>query len=211
MRLLILGATGKTGQALIREAIHREYIVTAMARQPASLDEYASQIRIISGDMLNPDSLHTVMDEDYDAIISALGLFPRSPCTKLSTGTANLLAAMPRHHEQRLVLISSFGCGGTDTQAPFLLRMFAFRYLFKHTIADKNRQEQLIRDSDMRYTILRPAGLYDGAAQSRTHLWQDDKPAAVKRFKTSRLEVARVALDCAADDGSIKKTLMMAE
>ena len=212
-KIVVAGATGRTGQELVKQGLARDYDVIALAREPADIAIDHPQLHIAHADMHKPETLEAAIPENADALISALGLFPRKPSTELSSGTENLIAAMHAKELQRLILVSSFGCGGTDMQAPFFLRLFAFRYLFRHTIADKDRQEALVRDlnSDLAYTIFRPAGLYDGPPEQRTHIWQDAKPAGVKRFKTSRSEVARLCLDSLDDPKSIGRTYMLSE
>ena len=209
--IAVLGATGRTGICIVEQALARGWRVTALVRHPDPAHEPPEGLRIAQANMHDPGALESALHGDFDAVISALGLFPRSPSTELSEGTSNVLSAMAKNDLRRLILISSFGCGGTDRQAPLLLRLFAFKYLFRHTIPDKNRQEELVRNAPVEHTILRPTGLYDGAPVGKLHIWNDEKPAGVKRFKSSRADVARIALDAVEDRSMADQTLMMSE
>ena len=199
----------------MQQALARGHPVTAQVRDPRRLPLRHELLRVRPADMHVPESLEALFDGPYHAVVSALGVFPRAPSTELSRGTANVIEAMGSAGVQRLVLVSSFGVGGSDQQAPWLLRLFAFGYLFRHTIADKERQENLIKASDLRFTIVRPAGLYDGDAAGPALTWTGtgkyDKPAHVKRFKTSRTALATLCLDSLEDPASVGMTIMMSE
>jgi uncharacterized protein YbjT (DUF2867 family) len=53
MRLLILGATGRTGQELVGQALKREHRVTAFVRTPEKLGAPRAGLRVVQGDVLS--------------------------------------------------------------------------------------------------------------------------------------------------------------
>ena len=85
MKLLVLGATGGTGQEIVRQAIERGHSVTAFVRLPDRLNPFKDRITIKQGDLLNSVELEQAI-RGHDAVLSALG--PRVPISKAD---ANLL------------------------------------------------------------------------------------------------------------------------
>ena len=209
--VIVLGATGRTGLELVQQALARGYAVTAVVRDPTRLGLEDGNLQIAVADMLKPDEVRAALDRPADAVVSALGIFPRKPSTELSDGFRHVLDAMQAAGHRRLVCITSFGCGDTARQAPLLLRWFAFGYLFRYAIQDKDRQEDMVRNSGLDYTIVRPAGLYDGESPGEPLVWEGDKPAEVKRFKVSRRAVAEYCLNSLDDANTIGRTVIIAE
>ena len=55
MKLLILGATGSTGQQLVVQSLNRFHDVTALVRNPAKLSLNHEKLTVIKGDALDKD------------------------------------------------------------------------------------------------------------------------------------------------------------
>ena len=73
MKLLILGATGGTGQALVRQALEQGHTVTAFARNPSKVKTTHSNLRVVKGDVLDYGSVETAV-QGQDGVLSALGV-----------------------------------------------------------------------------------------------------------------------------------------
>ena len=73
MKLLIVGATGGTGRALVAQALEQEHVVTAFARNPAKVRTTHKNLRVAQGDILNAGSVEAAI-EGQDAVLSALGI-----------------------------------------------------------------------------------------------------------------------------------------
>ena len=71
MRLLVLGATSRTGRQLLDQGLAAGHALTAFARCPAVLAAYATRLRVCQGDVTDPASV-TRPVADQDAILSAL-------------------------------------------------------------------------------------------------------------------------------------------
>ena len=72
MRLLIFGATGGTGRALVEQALAQGHVVTAFARDPAKVRSAHQNLTIARGSMLDVDSVEAAV-KGQDAVLSALG------------------------------------------------------------------------------------------------------------------------------------------
>jgi putative NADH-flavin reductase len=73
MKLLVFGATGGTGGQLVEQALQQGHVVTAFARDPTKIRLTHDDLRVVRGDILQPDSIETAM-VGQDAVVSALGV-----------------------------------------------------------------------------------------------------------------------------------------
>ena len=86
MRLLILGANGKTGTQLVDLALARDHEVTAFVRSPAKVTRRHPLLKVLPGDPHSADELAEALPR-HDVVLSALGVRPphafrRTPCSR---------------------------------------------------------------------------------------------------------------------------------
>ncbi|SFP38507.1 NAD(P)H-binding [Amycolatopsis arida] len=111
-----------------------------------------------------------------------------------SRGATNIVAAMRNHRVSRLVCVTSMGVEGKSAPeesllwrrviAPILLTMGRTIY------ADMARMEDIVRGSDLDWTIVRPAGLFD---RDTVTSYRAEPRRLVGRF-TSRADLADALL-----------------
>lgn len=107
-----------------------------------------------------------------DAVISALGVpYGRKPVSVYSEGVTRITQAMTEHGVRRLVCVSSTVLFGVAAPG----RTFFFRKVLEPAIAgtvgrtgyeDMRHMEEIVRDGDLRWTVVRLAGLFDTDAAS---------------------------------------------
>jgi putative NADH-flavin reductase len=173
MRLLILGATGGTGRAIVRLASTRQHEVTILARNAEKARGFGDA-RIVVGDALDPAAVARALD-GAEAVISALGT-PVSPfreVTLLSAATRILIAEMQRLGVGRLIAITGMGAGETAGHGGFLFDRLFKPLMLRKVYADKDRQEAIIRSSGLDWTIVRPAVLNDKPARGSVRALTD--------------------------------------
>jgi nucleoside-diphosphate-sugar epimerase len=137
--------------------------------------------------------------------------FGRQPVTVYSVGARNILAAMERHSVRRLVVVSS---SATDPKpyadAGFLfnrvLQPFVVNVLGKTVYDDMRRMEELVRGSNIDWTIVRPSGLFDTEFVSDYELAEDQIGG---RF-TARSDLAAAMLAQVDDQRYVRKILAVA-
>ena len=197
MRLLIVGATGGTGRELVAQALERGHDVTALARRPERMRVAHPRLRVVSGDVLDPEAVDRAV-EDREAVISALGhkrwFYPNRI---LSDGTANLVRAMERRGVRRFVCQTSLGVGTSWWEMGLYYTLFTIPFILPLYYFDKHRQERVVRGSALDWTIVRPARLTNGrkrgAVRSGAHVGN-----AIWTKSVSRADVAAFLLDQAA-------------
>jgi putative NADH-flavin reductase len=158
MQVLILGATGRTGRELLKQALGHGHRVRVMARDPERVTTVHPHLEVIGGDIRSVTALAAAA-KGRDAVLSAVGVNDRTPNTVLSEGVRNLVRAMMREKVPRLLFVSSLGVGDSKWQPGPLYGWVLRPTLLKHVFADRERAEALIRESKLRWTLVRPGVL----------------------------------------------------
>jgi len=210
MKVLVVGASRGTGAQLVDELAARGHLVTAFARSVAGTDE---RVRYVAGDALDQEALAKAMI-GQDAVAVTLGIPDNpfrvrltrrasSPLNIRSRGTAGVIEAMREHGVHRLVMQSTFGIGDTFQQLPLPLKAF-FYFGIKPQVEDHVRQERLVRESGLDWSIVRPPVLHDEPTDAPPFISTDDHPHS---FKVSRRQVARGIADALEQDRYVGEVL----
>ncbi len=102
MNLTVLGASGRTGLALTREALRRGHTVTAVARDPGRIDVPSSaRLRKVAGDVEDPASMVVAAGS---TVLSGLGT---DRAGVLLAGAKAVVAAGPA----RIIWLGAYGTG----------------------------------------------------------------------------------------------------
>lgn len=114
MNIVLLGATGFVGSALLNEALRRGHKVTAIVRYPEKL---ASQKGLVAkaGDVYDSALLATLI-QGHDAIISAFNPGWKNPnlYDDQVRGTASIIAAVKKAGITRVLWVG--GAGGLEVK-----------------------------------------------------------------------------------------------
>ncbi|MEU1547415.1 NAD(P)H-binding protein [Nocardia sp. NPDC005745] len=200
--IAVLGATGRTGRIVVDRALARGHRVTAIARRAADTVP-APGVTVVTADPCTPNELTGLLD-GHDAVISALGATGRGPTTVYSTSTTEIIAAM--RPSGRLLVISSAGLGVPADAGPGT-RLFAraLHHVMRHTYADMARMEQLLAQSDLRWTAVRPTRLTDAPAGGRPRISLHAEKKVGPR--TARTDLADYLLAAIDDDHTYATTV----
>lgn len=167
MKVLLLGGTGRTGRHVLAALLENGYQVRAIVRDIKGINILSPNLLLIEGDTRNASSLRPLLD-GCDAAISTLNIsrtsdFPwsalRTPPTFLSDSMRALLEAAYQCGTKKIIVCSAWGVLETKKQLPAW-----FRWLIKHSnigeaYRDHERQERLLEQSSLDYTIVRPVAL----------------------------------------------------
>jgi putative NADH-flavin reductase len=166
MRLVVIGASGRTGSQVVGQALERGHRVTAIARRPEEVALRHNRLVSVAADVLDEERLVEVF-YGAEAVVSAVGIgSSRRPTRVYSDGTANVLRAMRHNHVMRIAVISAAPVGPRREQ-PFLERRLAMPILeriFGATYADMRSMEELLNRCDRSWVALRPPRLVDKPA-----------------------------------------------
>ncbi len=213
MKVLVVGGSRGTGAAVVAELAGRGHLVTTYARSAGADGEGSDAVRHVAGDVLDRDELGKAMI-GQDAVAVTLGISDNpfrvrvtrratSPLDIRSRGTREVISAMREHGVRRLVVQSTYGIGETYARLPLGLKLF-FTLAIRPQVTDHERQERLVRESGLSWTIIRPVVLNDEPATSPPYVGLDDR---VPSMKVSRRQVAEVTADALETDELARRVL----
>lgn len=163
--VLVAGATGGTGQAVLERLAAREPTVRALTRDPEENDSLRARGAddVVVGDLLDPSDAERAV-ADVEAVISTVGSSIREllAADELvdGPGVVNLATAAADAGVDRFVFQSAIGVGDSRERAPLLYRVPIAR-----TLEAKERAEETIRSLALAHTIVRPGILTNGPAR----------------------------------------------
>ncbi len=177
MRVVVVGATGRTGRHLLGYALAAGHHVTAVARDPSRIGGSHPRLEVLSGDLFDAFSVERAI-RGRDAVLCAAGTgtlgTARCPTTLYSVGTRHILNAMVRHGVSRLITITSAGTTD-DPSLPWFFR-HVVRRLLAPTLHDMGRMEREIVSNPLAWTVVRPARLVDLPTTGRYRLELETLP-----------------------------------
>ena len=206
MQLLILGATGPTGQNLVRLALENFHQVTALVREPAKLSLSHENLTIIKGDVLDETTLTNSL-KGKDAVLSALGNGKSLKSSNLMVSAVNnLIPCMKATNVKRLVFLSAFGVGESFVQANFIQRLI-FRTFLKNIYSDKTKADDMVGHSSLDWTLVYPVVLTNGPSTSKYKVGENLPMKGMP--KISRADVAEFMLRQLTDNTYLRKTVIL--
>ena len=202
MKVIIFGATGTVGSLMVEKALSQGHSVTAFARKSSALTSTHEALTRHAGDVLDRDAVADAVQE-HDAVLIALGAGRKGNVR--SEGTRNILDAMKQHGVQRLVCQSTIGAGDSRPLLNFFWKRIMFGLLLRPAFADHQAQEIDVKNSDLEWTIVRPAAFTDGPS---TNSYKHGFPSTLKNLslKISRSDVADFMLKQLTDKTYIRQT-----
>ena len=212
MKLLVVGASGRTGQHIVDQALSRGHQVTALVRNPDSLAARDS-LTLVKGTPTNAADLATA-EQGTDAILVALNN-PRTsdapwsrPITteKVLTKVAENIIALG---ERRVVFLSAAGVGDSFDSAPWLMRFMIKRTNLSYAYGDHNTAEQAFRASDASWTLVRAMGLSNSDKEKDLIVGTATTPKPGMMVRRSA--VAGFMLDAAENGSHINETPVVSE
>jgi putative NADH-flavin reductase len=194
MNVLVIGATGPLGQEIVASALAAKHSVTALARDPAKTS-FPAEVQVARGDVLNRGSL-TGAVRGQNAVISSLGSkLSLKPTTLLSEGTRNVVDAMRQAGVRRLICITGIGAGDSQGHGGVVYDHIIQPLLLNQIYKDKTRQEAVVRESGLDWTIVRPAQLTNGPARGAGAYRVLTDLGGVTATKIARKDVSAFTVD----------------
>jgi putative NADH-flavin reductase len=209
MKLVIFGANGQTGRLATALALDAGHEVVAVTRRPREFPLSGPGLTIAEADARDASAVGSVV-ASADAVVSTLGAtFTREPVDTYSVGSANIVAGMRAAGTRRLVVVSSSAAYPTHrTRVPLMLRVvepIITKTIGKTVYDDMRRMEDLVRDSGLDWTIVRPSGLFDLPEPTGYVAGEVDPVGAF----TARIDLADYLVSLAADSSAARRTVVV--
>jgi putative NADH-flavin reductase len=157
MKILLIGATGRTGRLVLAQSIERGHDVTAVVRSAAKMGSFYPRLNVREGDPLSAPVLEQALP-GHEAVISMLGPAGRGPMTVHADGARAATEAMGKAIVRRLIVVST----GLLFEGTGVIPAFLRRFVFKNVVEDSRNMERCVEQSQLDWTIVRPPRLLDG-------------------------------------------------
>lgn len=220
MKLTIIAATGGVGRELLQQALAAGHDVTAVVRNPGKLSR---QVRAVTADLTAPNqvALESAV-AGADAVLSGLGPHSNSDAGIASEGTQAIVAAMAATGVRRIVAVSAAPVSTVPSRSRphppkhdpgdgFYMRHLFSRIakaMFGKVYADLAQMEDILADSGLDWTVVRPPQLTD------KHLTGTYRTANGQNIRggwsVPRSDVAHLMLQVLGQPGTIHQAIGIA-
>ena len=172
MKIVIFGATGRTGSEIVRRALADHHEVTAFVRSPEKCEQ-VDNLTIIAGDVRDAETVKKALI-GADAVVSALGTDKTTTLTEAMTA---IVKGMNEYGVKRIVTIGTAGILESRTE-PSKLRYQSNESHRKLTFAAEEHHKvfTMLQDSGLDWTIVCPTYLPDGEAVGNYRTERDYLP-----------------------------------
>lgn len=202
MNLLVIGATGAVGSAVVEAALAAGHEVTAFVRSPEKLGELRDRVAVVEGDLTDPASVAAAVP-GHAAVISAIGSSPdRDQLDVPANAMRAVIDAMRNAGVRRLVGLAGGAVNVPGERKPLGGRMTTalVRLLARNVVEAKQREFDVVRGSDLDWTMVRPPSVVAGPATGG-HLIGDE----LHGFRVSSGDVGAAMVELATGDGWIRE------
>ncbi len=162
LKILLLGATGRVGQEVLKLALNDGHYVTAFVRDPKKLSEKNDNLSIFVGNALNKENILTAIP-NHDIVISAMGTDGKET---LSESMPYIIEAMENNKVKRIITVGTAGISKSRVSPPL------YRYQSSETkrrssratraAEDHRKAYELLANSRLNWTVVCPTYLPDG-------------------------------------------------
>jgi uncharacterized protein YbjT (DUF2867 family) len=202
MKVLVLGAGGKTGKLVVTEALAAGHEVSVLVHtDPQEEDKeheavFPSKVQVFHGDARNPTKVRQAM-EGKETVIDVVGGTKPFLTTDLETSAVKIVIdAMKQTGARRLIAVSALGEGRSSAQTEFFYERILMPTFLRGIIEDKRNMEAAVEHSGLEFVIVRPSLLNDEAASGETHV----AVAGEKAHKITRGGLAKFLVEQLVDD-----------
>jgi putative NADH-flavin reductase len=165
MNLIVFGASGGTGQEVVKQALEQGHQVTAFVRNPDKIKLKSHNLQVVEGNIMDIGSIKKAMI-GQNAVLCCIGSAPFKTGTIRSDSARNIVLAMEQTGVKRIVLQSSLGVGDSKVsfdKMPFIVRKIILPLVLQKAFDDHELQEEYLKQSILDWVVARPAGLDNGA------------------------------------------------
>lgn len=210
MKVLVIGASRGIGRACVQAALAAGHEVRAFARSAGEMTPLP-KLEPWPGDATKAADLAPAL-AGMDAVVQVLGIKPSlsmtwRDITLFSDSTAALVPLMEAHGPDRLVCVTGIG-SGDSFRALSTVEKIGHSVVFSKVYADKTRQEEIVRRSDLRWTLVRPTILTSNARSGRYKVLVE--PESWRMGMISRADVADYVIRALDDETAVHTAPVLA-
>ena len=209
MNITIIGASGGIGLETVKRGLNRNHSITTLSRSEIEIQEKKS-LNMLLGDATNKVDLVNAIQK-ADALIITLGTGKNMKATTLFSDFAKLIVEI--HEENKIdipfIFVTGFGTGESKNYVSWLVRLF-LKYFLKDVYADKAKMEEIITNSTMNWTVVRPGRLLDKELTEKYRI-ENKLFKGINIGGINRADVADFIIKQAEKQTELKKYVAIAE
>jgi putative NADH-flavin reductase len=207
MNITIIGASAGLGLETVKRELNRNHSITTLSR---SKIDFKKSFKMIIGDATNKaDLLNSI--QHADALIITLGTGKNMKPTTLFSDFAKLIVQI--HNENKInipvIFVTGFGAGESKNYVSWLVKMF-LNFLLKNVYNDKTKMEEIITNSDMNWTVVRPGRLLDQELTEKYRI-ENKLYKGINIGAINRADVADFLIKQAEKQTELKKYIAISE
>jgi putative NADH-flavin reductase len=209
MNITIIGASAGIGLEAVKRGLNRNHSITTLSRSEIEIEEIKS-LKVILGDATNKaDLLNSI--QNADALIITLGTGKNMKATTLFSDFAALILEI--HQENKIIIplifVTGFGAGESKNYVSWIVKIF-LKYFLKEVYADKTKMEEIITNSDMNWTVVRPGRLLEKGLTEKYRI-ENTLFKGIKIGGINRADVADFLIKQAEKQTELKKYIAISE
>jgi putative NADH-flavin reductase len=209
MNITIIGASAGIGLEAVKRGLDRNHSITTLSRSDIEIEE-KKWLKVIIGDATNKADLLSSI-QNADAIIVTLGTSKNMNATTLFSDFAQLMVEI--HKENKIdipfIFVTGFGAGESKNYVPWLVKMF-LKYFLKDVYADKTKMEEIVTNSDLNWTVVRPGKLLDKELTEKYRI-ENKLFKGINIGGINRADVADFLIKQAEEQTELKKYIAISE
>jgi putative NADH-flavin reductase len=209
MNITIIGASAGIGLETVKRGLNRNHSITTLSRSEIEIKEKKS-LNMILGDATNKADLINSIQQ-ADAIIVTLGTGRNMKATTLFSDFAKLIVEINREKKMDVpfIFVTGFGAGESKNYVPWMVKLF-LKYLLKDVYSDKTKMEEIITNSDLNWTVVRPGRLLDKELTEKYRI-ENTLFKGINIGGINRADVADFLIKQAEKQTELKKYIALSE
>jgi putative NADH-flavin reductase len=209
MNITIIGASAGIGLEAVKRGLDRNHSITTLSRSDIEIEE-KKWLKVIIGDATNKADLLSSI-QNADAIIVTLGTSKNMNATTLFSDFAQLMVEIQKENKIDIpfIFVTGFGAGESKNYVPWLVKMF-LKYFLKDVYADKTKMEEIVTNSDLNWTVVRPGRLLDKELTEKYRI-ENKLFKGINIGGINRADVADFLIKQAEEQTELKKYIALSE
>ena len=200
MRVLIVGASGKSGQYMVEQCLEKGYEVVGVCREQSvsKLDRFKDRMTIVPGATNDSEVIKKAVGDGVDGVLAIL--IPHGT-NNYSSGTAK--AVLEHAPNARLVFTNgtSVSMDGKDEYRWTQKLLFGtFRFVGSLTgmfdMSDQERAADMIFKSDANWTVVRGVWLEEGESEGIPVYADHMQEPVLNSGKLRRVDYCKFLVEC---------------
>lgn len=209
MKITIIGASAGIGLETVKRGLNRNHSITTLSRSEIEIEEKKSLNMMLGDATIKSDLLNSI--QNAEALIITLGTGKNMKSTTLFSDFAKLIVEINTDNkiDVPIIFVTGFGAGESKNYVSWIVKLF-LKYFLKDVYADKTKMEEIITNSDLKWTVVRPGRLLDKGMTEKYRI-ENKLFKGISIGGINRADVADFLIKQAENQTELKKFIALSE